>query len=395
MCLNVAGQHWVPVSKTWRLNERLYGALQGCNKDDALRELDIDQEWVMEMRRSYNTPPPRMDDDHPYWHGNDRRYAKLTSDQLERSRCESLKDAAERIMPFFNSVIVPSLREGNRCLVVSHANTIRTLIKQIDNIPDQDIKQLSIPKGIPLIYRLEHNMRPVDPNCELEFRYLVRPKGYTWATSLQHGFHGVYLGDLERLQDIEKKRDATNRGWQRVILRNIARQSNEEDIKEDGNRYHKPNFHRDGVVETKHLWWKIVQKMQNPEVSAFHRLVPRHICLLSCVHVWGWAVQYSRCSRFMVKIDKIDSDRLALYRTLTHCFSFMVLASIVDAVRQYAPAGSYERRIDEIGTPGVNRHTRRYSKRYTWIRRGRRSIRSLAWKIGWIGRRGRGGGSRV
>jgi 2,3-bisphosphoglycerate-dependent phosphoglycerate mutase len=278
MCLNMAGQHWVPVTKTWRLNERHYGALQGYNKDDAWRELDIDQELVMEMRRSYNTPPPRMDDDHPYWHGNDRRYAKLTPDQLERSRCESLKDAAERIMPFFNSVIVPSLREGNRCLVVSHANTIRTLIKQIDNISDQDIKQLSIPTGIPLIYRLDQNMRPVDPNCELEFRYLVRPKGYTWATSRQHGFHGVYLGDLERLQDIQKKRDATNRGWQRVILRNIARQSNEEDILEDGNRYHNPNFHRDGVVETKHLWWKIVQKMQNPEVSAFRCLVPRHIC---------------------------------------------------------------------------------------------------------------------
>lgn len=254
------------MTKTWRLNERHYGALQGYNKDTAWEELDIDQELVMEMRRSYATPPPRMDDDHPYWHGDDRRYAKLTPEQLERSRSESLKDAAERIMPFFNSVVVPSLREGNRCLVVSHANTIRTLIKQIDNISDQDIKQLSIPTGIPLIYRLDRDMRPVDPNCELEFRYLVRPKGYTWATSRQHGFHGVYLGDLERLQDIQKKRDATNRGWQRVILRNIARQSNEEDILEDCTRYHNPRFHREGVVETKHLWWKIAQKMQNPEV---------------------------------------------------------------------------------------------------------------------------------
>jgi 2,3-bisphosphoglycerate-dependent phosphoglycerate mutase len=288
---------WVPVTKTWRLNERHYGALQGYNKDTAWEELDIDQELVMEMRRSYATPPPRMDDDHPYWHGGDRRYAKLTPEQLERSRSESLKDAAERIMPFFNSVVVPSLREGNRCLVVSHANTIRTLIKQIDNISDQDIKQLSIPTGIPLIYRLDRDMRPVDPNCELEFRYLVRPKGYTWATSRQHGFHGVYLGDLERLQDIQKKRDATNRGWQRVILRNIARQSNEEDILEDCTRYHNPRFHREGVVETKHLWWKIAQKMQNPEVRGWEiislllfncRMALFFLCVLLFCQVLLW-----------------------------------------------------------------------------------------------------------
>mmetsp|Transcript_27626 Transcript_27626/g.50335 ORF Transcript_27626/g.50335 Transcript_27626/m.50335 type:complete len:310 (+) Transcript_27626:251-1180(+) len=229
----------------------------------------------MEMRRSYATPPPRMEDDHPYWHGNDRRYSKLTDEQMEKSRAESLQGAAERIMPFFNSVIVPSLREGNRCLVVSHANTIRTLIKQIDNISDQDIKQLSIPTGIPLIYRLDRNMKPVDPNCELEFRYMVQPKGYTWATSRQHGFHGVYLGDLERLQDIQKKRDATNRGWQRVILRNIAKQVNEEDLGEDDMDmcFHNPYFHGENIVETKHLWWKITQKMQNPDFANMLLLV--------------------------------------------------------------------------------------------------------------------------
>ena len=273
MALNMAGQHWVPVTKTWRLNERHYGALQGYNKDTAYEELNIDQELVMEMRRSYSTPPPRMDDDHPHWHGTDRRYSKLSPDQLEASRAESLKSAAQRIMPFFNSVIVPSLKDGNRCLVVSHANTLRTLIKQIDNISDQDIKQLSIPTGIPLIYRLDKDMKPVDPNCELEFRYLVQPKGYTWATSRDHGFHGVYLGDLERLQDIQRKRDATNRGWQRVILRNIAKQSNDEDICSRTNYYHNPQFHQTNVIETKHLWWKITQKMQNPEFANMLLLV--------------------------------------------------------------------------------------------------------------------------
>ena len=273
MCLNMASQHWVPITKTWRLNERHYGALQGYNKDTAYSELGIDQELVMEMRRSYNTAPPRMEDDHPYWHGNDRRYGKLSPEQLERSRTESLKDAAERIMPFFNKVIVPSLREGNRCLVVSHANTIRTLIKQIDNISDEDIKQLSIPTGIPLIYRLDKDLKPVDPNCELEFRYLVQPKGYTWATSRQYGFHGVYLGDLERLQDIQEKRDATSRWWQRVILRNIAKQIIEEEECEHKIFYDAQHHGGDDILETKHVWYKLTKKMQNPEYGNMLLLV--------------------------------------------------------------------------------------------------------------------------
>jgi 2,3-bisphosphoglycerate-dependent phosphoglycerate mutase len=108
----------------------------------------------------------------------DHRYAKLSPDQLERSRAESLKDTADRIMPFFNSVISPSLRAGNKCIIVSHANTIRTLIKQIDGISDEDIKNMTIPTGIPLVYRLDKNLKPVDPHLELDFRYMVEPKGY-------------------------------------------------------------------------------------------------------------------------------------------------------------------------------------------------------------------------
>jgi 2,3-bisphosphoglycerate-dependent phosphoglycerate mutase len=105
------------------------------------------------------------------------RYRKLSPDQLDSSRAESLKDAAERIMPFYNSVVVPSMRSGNKCIIVSHANTIRTLIKNIDGISDEDIKGMSIPTGIPLLYRLDKNMKPVDPQIELEFRYMVEPKG--------------------------------------------------------------------------------------------------------------------------------------------------------------------------------------------------------------------------
>ena len=178
MALNTANQHWVPVTKTWRLNERHYGALQGYNKDTAWKELGLDQELVMQMRRAYATRPPIMQDDHPYWHGHDRRYRKLTSEQLEASRAESLKDAAARILPFFNSVITPSIQSGKKCLIVSHANTIRTLVKHIDNISDEDIKGMTIPTGIPLLYRLDKNMKPVDPLVELEFRYMVEPKGY-------------------------------------------------------------------------------------------------------------------------------------------------------------------------------------------------------------------------
>ena len=97
-----------------------------------------------------------------------RRYKKLSESQLGASRAESLKDAADRIMPFFDSVIVPSMQAGNKCLIVCHANTIRTLIKQIDRISDEDIKSMTIPTGIPLLYRLDKNMKPVDPQIELE-----------------------------------------------------------------------------------------------------------------------------------------------------------------------------------------------------------------------------------
>lgn len=180
MALNAAKQHWVPVTKTWRLNERHYGALQGYNKDTAFTELGLDQELVMQMRRAYDVRPPVMTNEHEYWHGNDRRYRRLTEEQLDASRTESLKDAADRIMPFYNSVIVPSITSGKKVIIVSHANTIRTLVKHIDNISDEDIKGMTIPTGIPLLYRFDKNMKPVDPQIELEFRYMVEPKGYVY-----------------------------------------------------------------------------------------------------------------------------------------------------------------------------------------------------------------------
>ena len=323
MALNAAQQHWVPVTKTWRLNERHYGALQGYNKDAAWKELGLDQELVMQMRRAYATRPPRMPDEHPFWHGNDRRYRKLTPEQLEASRAESLQDAAKRILPFFNSVITPSIQSGKKCLIVSHANTIRTLVKHIDGISDEDIKGMTIPTGIPLLYRLDKNMRPVDPQIELEFRYMVEPKGYvvwnfqysmftvsnsiglckleshtlsilvsyTWGTSRAHGFHGVYLGDLERLQGIQKKRDATNRDWQKVILRNIGKSLGWLDMGEDEETTTAPSTPVNGAtgvkpaavgpnaVETRQLWWQVHEKMKSPEYRNMLLLMRMQSCL--------------------------------------------------------------------------------------------------------------------
>lgn len=151
-------------------------------------------------------------------------------------------------------------------MIVSHANTIRTLIKHIDNISDEDIKGMTIPTGIPLLYRLDKNMRPVDPNIELEFRYMVEPKGYTWATSRQHGFHGVYLGDLERLQEIQQKRDATNRDWQRIILRNVARALEEVCAEKVG-------AVGDGVMEIRQLYFQLDTKMKEHQYANMLLLV--------------------------------------------------------------------------------------------------------------------------
>jgi 2,3-bisphosphoglycerate-dependent phosphoglycerate mutase len=335
MILNSSNQHWIPVTKTWRLNERHYGALQGYNKDSAWKELGLEQELVMQMRRSYDVRPPRMEDNHPYWHGNDRRYIDLTHEKLERSRGESLKDAADRIMPFYNSVIVPTMKAGKKCLIVAHANTIRTLIKHIDNISDEDIKGMTIPTAIPMLYRLDKNMKPVDPLIELEFQYMVEPKGYvecfgiflpflpflfcglkqdpyisynsfflaitsvlyllcsySWGTSRAHGFHGVYLGDLARLQDIQRKRDRTNRDWQRIILRNIGKSLGwDMETMPDGSLGScktKATCPTDpsNVVDTRQLWWLVHTKLQSsPDYTNMLLLVRMEEALERIMHV--------------------------------------------------------------------------------------------------------------
>jgi len=257
MCLNTSFQHWVPVNKTWRLNERHYGALQGYNKDTAFKELGIDQEMVMRMRRSYETPPPMMGDDHEFWHGRDRRYRDLTTEELNASRGESLKDCANRLRPYWEQVVKRDLRQGKKVLIVSHANTLRSLIKEIDDISDEDIKGMSIPTGVPLLYRLDKNLKPVLPS-EIESRYGAELRGYTSQQTTDYGFNGVFIGDSSRLELIQSKRDLTNRDWQRIILNNIFNQTVEESEMSTANYRH---ISTSPIVDTRHLWWKVHEKM--------------------------------------------------------------------------------------------------------------------------------------
>merc|ERR1712032_1696967 len=141
------------------------------------------------------------------------------------------------------------------CLIVSHANTLRTLIKHIDNITDENIKGISIPTGIPLIYRLDKNLCPVDPNVEMEFKYMVDPKGYSWKTSRAYGFHGVYLRDVDRLRELNFKLDKRNRHWQGIIINNIVCSIGEENSVND----------KAFVVATHDLYNKLQEKIDSNE----------------------------------------------------------------------------------------------------------------------------------
>ena len=183
-------------------------------------------------------------------------------------------------------------------MIVSHANSLRTLVKHIDNISDEDIKGMSIPTGIPLLYRLDKNMKPVDPKMELEVKFMIEPKGYTWGTSRQYGFHGVYLGDLKRLQEIQMKRDASNRDWQRIILRNIARQLDEN--------LAKVGAVSDGVMEIRQLYFKIHTKSKEKEQGNMLLLVrmKRHLEQLMSVR----KQKYLTMEGFEAILDKLHLD---------------------------------------------------------------------------------------
>jgi 2,3-bisphosphoglycerate-dependent phosphoglycerate mutase len=158
LTLDVAERHWIPVRRHWRLNERHYGALQGKNKKQTLAKYG--EEQFLLWRRSYDIPPPPIDDDAEFSQAGDPRYADLGSD-LPASEC--LKDVVARMLPYWDSDVVPDLRAGNVVLVAAHGNSLRALVKHLDGISDTDIAGLNIPTGIPLVYTLGDDLAPVVP----------------------------------------------------------------------------------------------------------------------------------------------------------------------------------------------------------------------------------------
>jgi 2,3-bisphosphoglycerate-dependent phosphoglycerate mutase len=158
LALDVADRHWIPVTRSWRLNERHYGALQGKDKAQTLAEYGEAQ--FLLWRRSFDTPPPPIDPGSEYAQTNDPRYADLGKD-LPATEC--LADVVERMLPYWESNIVPDLKAGKTVMVVAHGNSLRALVKHLDGIGDSEIAELNIPTGIPLVYELDSNFKPVIP----------------------------------------------------------------------------------------------------------------------------------------------------------------------------------------------------------------------------------------
>jgi 2,3-bisphosphoglycerate-dependent phosphoglycerate mutase len=148
---------WIPVYNAWQLNERHYGALQGLNKAEMAAKFGEDQ--VKIWRRSYDTPPPPLEVDDPRHPGHDPRYASLSEKDLPR--CECLKDTVNRMLPYWHSTIAPDVKSGKKVLIVAHGNSLRALVKYLDNISDDAIVSLNIPTGIPLVYELDAAMKPI------------------------------------------------------------------------------------------------------------------------------------------------------------------------------------------------------------------------------------------
>jgi 2,3-bisphosphoglycerate-dependent phosphoglycerate mutase len=157
--LDAAALAWLPVRRSWRLNERHYGALQGKNKAGIRAEFGDEQ--FMLWRRSYDVPPPSLADDDPMSQVADPRYALLPDELLPRTEC--LRDVGDRLLPYWQDAIVADLAVGRTVLVVAHGNSLRALVKHLDGIGDAEIAELNIPTGIPLVYRLDGRYRPVEP----------------------------------------------------------------------------------------------------------------------------------------------------------------------------------------------------------------------------------------
>jgi 2,3-bisphosphoglycerate-dependent phosphoglycerate mutase len=156
-CLDSMERAWLPVHNSWRLNERHYGALQGLNKADMAKQYGDEQ--VLVWRRSYDTPPPALEATDPRCERGDPRYAAMAPDEAPLTEC--LKDTVARVLPFWNETMAPAIRSGKRVVVAAHGNSIRALVKYLDNISDTDIVGLNIPNGIPLVYELDAALKPI------------------------------------------------------------------------------------------------------------------------------------------------------------------------------------------------------------------------------------------
>jgi 2,3-bisphosphoglycerate-dependent phosphoglycerate mutase len=161
LALDVADRHWIPVHRTWRLNERHYGALQGKDKKETLAAYGEEQFQL--WRRSFDVPPPPIDDSDQYSQAGDPRYADLGA-SMPKTEC--LKDVIVRMLPYWEEAIVPDLKAGKVVLVTAHGNSLRALVKHLDGISDADIAGLNIPTGIPLLFELDGNLKPVKAGGE-------------------------------------------------------------------------------------------------------------------------------------------------------------------------------------------------------------------------------------
>ena len=148
---------WIPVLNSWRLNERHYGALQGLNKAETAEKFGDAQ--VKIWRRAYDTPPPALTEDDPRWPGCDPRYRDLAPEEVPLTEC--LKDTVARFLPYWHDTIAPAVSSGQRVIIAAHGNSLRALVKYLDGISDQDILELNIPTGVPLVYELDAQLRPI------------------------------------------------------------------------------------------------------------------------------------------------------------------------------------------------------------------------------------------
>ncbi len=148
---------WIPVKKSWTLNERHYGILQGLNKSEMAKQYG--EEKVKMWRRSYDIPPEPLAESDPRYAGNDKRYKDLDKKDIPLTEC--LKDTVARVLPFWNSEIVPNIKAGKKIIIAAHGNSLRALIKYLDNISDGDIVNLNLPTAMPLVYELDENLKPV------------------------------------------------------------------------------------------------------------------------------------------------------------------------------------------------------------------------------------------